>query len=251
MAKPGNALGVSVLNTVQAAAADVSFAAGEITITGLPPFRYKDVVGYVSTAAAVGTLQIDTITFTAFTPVIGQAYKIKLRPNLIRIGVAEIPIGQTEVYITVATTVTANDLSQQFADAITNNTQSKVTAVNAAGVITVTQKDFTIDGFSVPEVPGLVVVATTTPFVKPAGSQTEVEGAVDSSVSVDATTFQKYEIELHRRKEFDSAGDVSAQRLLAIVYVDDTDGNFAALDTELDAVFDGTHTPATDYDAVS
>lgn len=242
MARPGNALGVSVLNAP--GAGDVTLANGVVTITGLPPISWRDIVGYTVTGSSAGVEQVTTATMTTVTPVVGQAYKLVIRPNLIKVGVAEIPIGQSETYIAVASTTDPADLAQQFTDAINNNTQSKVAATIAAAVITLTQKDFTIDGFTVPESPGGTVLVDTAAFVKPAGTQALVEADLPSGTTVDATTFTKYEIVIHRRKEFASDGDVTAQKVVAIVYADDDGGTFAAWNTAITAVMDGTDTAA-------
>tara|TARA_R110002020_G_scaffold220785_1_gene428727 strand:+ start:6456 stop:7202 length:747 start_codon:yes stop_codon:yes gene_type:complete len=242
MARPGNALGVSVLNAP--VAGDAVLANGVVTITGLPPIHWRDIVGYTSTAAATGTEQISTADMSAITPVIGQAYKLVLRPNLIKLGVAEIPVGQSETYIAVASTVVADDLSQQFSDAIDNNTQSTIDAANAAGVITLTQKDFSIAGFTVPEAPGGTVIATGTPYVAPSGTQALVQADVPPTTTVNASTFTKYEISVHKRKEFASDGDVTAQKVTAIIYADDQFATYGAFNTALTTIVDGTGTAA-------
>lgn len=229
MAKPGNALGVSVLNLP--VAADAVIAAGIVTIEGIPPLAFRDLVGFQTTAFTAGVLQADTLTLT--TPVVGQAYKIVIRANQKPLGVAEMPDGKSKTYIVIASTTSISDLVTQFTGAINNDLSAFVDATANTNDLELVQKGgFTIDGYSIPDSP--VVPTSVTAFTKPQGSPTEVESFVDKSVTVDAGgQFKKYVITIHNRKEFDSAGDVSAQKLVAIIFADETAGDFAAFNTAL------------------
>ena len=243
MTRPGNALGVSVLNLP--VGGDAALANSAVSITGLPDINWRDIVAYDVEVFSAGVLQQEDVDFTGFTPVIGQAYKILVKYNIIRIGVAELPTESSITKIVVASTVTLIDLIDDFVTAINNDLQAKVTATRNANVLELNQDDFTIDGFNVPEFPiGITGVTTNTAFVKPAGSPALVAEFVDSSVVITGTEFRKYELTVHKRKEFDSDGDVSSQKLRAIVFADELAGGFAAFDTALTAIVDGTDTPA-------
>lgn len=248
MARPGNALGVSVLNTP--VGGDAALATGIVTITGLPTIKYKDIDIFDVINFSAGVLQREDIDFTGFAPVVGQAYKIVIRPNLRRLGVAEIPKGQSETVIVIAATTTLADLLVLFETAINNNSQV-VTATIAVNVLQINQVDFTIDGFSVPEFPaGITGVTTGVAFVEPNGSPSQVESFVDSSVTVAAGgQFRRYTLAIHKRKEFAADGDVTSQKVLAIVFADELDGGFAAFNTALIAILDGSGALA-DYVAV-
>ena len=248
MARPGNALGVSVLNTP--VGGDAALATGIVTITGLSTIKYKDIEVFDVINFSAGVLQQEDMNFAGLVPIIGQAFKIVIRPNLQRLGVAEIPTGQSETTIIIATTTTLTDLIDLFVTAINNNSQ-KVTATRNANVLELNQDDFTIDGFSVPEFPaGITGVTTNTAFVAPNGSPSQVESFVDSSVTVAAGgQFRQYTLAIHKRKEFASDGDVTAQKVLAIVFADELDAGFAAFNTALVAILDGSGALA-DYVAV-
>lgn len=249
MAKPGNAIGVSVLNTP--VGGDAALATGVVTITGLPTIKYKDIESYGVINFSAGVLQQEDMNFAGLVPIIGDPFKIIIRPNLQRLGVAEIPKGQTETYIVLATTTTLTDLIDLFVTAINNNSQT-VTGTRNANVLELDQNDFDIDGFSVPEFPaGITGVTTNTAFTAPNGSPSQVESFVDSSVTVAASgQFRRYTIVIHNRKEFASDGDVTAQKVLAIVFADELAGSFAAFNTAITAIVDGSGALA-DYVAVT
>ena len=235
MAKPQNALGVSVLDAP--VAGDAAIAKGIVSLTGIPPIVYKDVTSFITTVFSAGVLQVEDIDFTGFVPVVGTAHKIILKANQKSGGVAVFPEGETKTYIIVASTTDVDDLGNQFKDAITNDLTSFVTAIYTAGtdVLELTQKNFDINGFSVPDSP--VASVTNTGFTAPAGTPAVVQGFVDSSVTVGSSQYKKYEITLNKTKEFDSSGDVTAQKLVVIIFADDQDAGFAAFDTAIGDVF--------------
>ena len=239
MAKPGNAIGVSVLNAP--VGANAAIATGVVTIAGLPTIKFKDIESFDVINFTAGVLQQEDVDFAGLVPIVGQAFKIVIRPNLRRLGVAEIPIGQSETTIVIATTTTLTDLIDLFVTAINNNSQ-KVTATRNANVMELDQDDFTIDGFSVPEFPaGITDVTTNTAFVEPNGSPSQVESFVDSSVTVAASgEFRRYTFVIHKRKEFASDGDVTSQKVLAIVFADELAGSFAAFNTAITNIVDGS-----------
>lgn len=249
MSKPGNAIGVSVLNTP--VGGDAALATGIVTITGLPTIKYKDIDSFDVINFAAGVLQQEDVDFAGLVPIVGSAFKIVIRPNLRRVGVAEIPIGQSETTIVIATTTTLIDLIDLFVTAVNNNSQ-KVTATRNGDVLELDQDDFTIDGFSVPEFPaGITDVTTNTAFVEPNGSPSQVESFVDSSVTVAAGgQFRRYTLVIHKRKEFAADGDVTSQKVVAIVFADELDGGFAAFNTALTDVVDGSGT-LPDYVALT
>lgn len=249
MARPGNAIGVSVLNAP--IGADAVLATGVVTIKGLPEIKYKDIDVYDTVPFSAGVLQQEDANFAGLVPTVGSPFKIIIRPNLQRIGVAEIPKGQSETYTVIASTTTLTDLIDQFVTAI-NTSSPTVTATRNANVLELDQNDFTIDGFSVPEFPaGITGVTTNTAFVAPNGSPTQVESFVGSNVNVSASgQFRRYDIVIHKRKEFAADGDVTSQKVLAIVFADELAGSFAAFNTAITNIVDGSEALA-DYVAVT
>ena len=222
-----------------------------VTVTGLPTIKFKDIDSFQVINFTAGQLQQEDMNFAGLTPIVGDAFKIIIRVNLKRIGVAEVPIGQSETFIIIATTTTLTDLIDLFVTAINNNSQ-KVTATRNANVLELNQDDFTIDGFSVPEFPaGITGVTTNTAFVAPNGSPSQVESFVDSSVTVAASgEFRRYTFVIHKRKEFAADGDMTSQKVLAIVFADELDGGFAAFNTAITDIVDGSEALA-DYVALT
>lgn len=249
MAKPGNAIGVSVLNAP--VGGDAALATSIVTITGLPEIKFKDIESFNVINFTAGVLQQEDVNFAGLTPTVGSPFKIVIRPNLQRIGVAEIPKGQSETYTVIASTTTLTDLIDQFVTAI-NTSSPTVTATRNANILELDQDDFTIDGFSVPEFPaGITGVTTNTAFVAPNGSPSQVESFVDSSVIVAASgEFRRYTLVIHKRKEFASDGDVTSQKVLAIVFADELAGSFAAFNTAITNIVDGSEALA-DYVALT
>ena len=249
MAKPGNAIGVSVLNAP--IGADAALATQIVTITGLPEIKYKDIDSFDVINFTAGVLQQEDVDFAGLVPTVGSPFKIVIRPNLQRIGVAEIPKGQSETYTVIASTTTLTDLIDQFVAAI-NTSSATVTATRNSDVMELNQDDFTIDGFSVPEFPaGITDVTTNTAFVAPNGSPSQVESFVDSSVTVAASgEFRRYTIVIHKRKEFAADGDVTSQKVVAIVFADELAGSFAAFNTAITNIVDGSEALA-DYVALT
>ena len=249
MARPGNAIGVSVLNTP--VGGDAALATGVVTITGLPTIKYKDIESFDVINFTAGVLQQEDVDFAGLAPTVGSPFKIIIRPNLRRLGVAEISTGQSETFTVIASTTTLTDLIDQFVTAINNNSL-RVTATRNVNVMELNQDDFTIDGFSVPEFPaGITDVTTDTAFVEPNGSPSQVESFVDSSVTVaSGGQFRRYTLVIHKRKEFASDGDVTSQKVLAIVFADELDGGFAAFNTAITNVVDGSGALA-DYVALT
>ena len=127
-----------------------------------------------------------------------------------------------------------------------------MTATRNGNVLELDQDDFTIDGFSVPEFPaGITGVTTNTAFVAPNGSPSQVEEFVDSSVTVSASgEFRRYTIAIHKRKEFAADGDVTSQKVLAIVFANELGGSFAAFNTAITDIVDGSGALA-DYVALT
>ena len=85
-------------------------------------------------------------TVTIGTPVVGKRYVLRIAYN----DVLEMPIQFTQSFDLYAKTASADDLADAFAAAINSKTTSagrnaRVTASAAAGVLTLTAKDITID----------------------------------------------------------------------------------------------------------
>jgi len=240
MSRPVNALGVSVLDNP--AAVDAVLANSVVTLKGLPDFNWRDAVAYEAIVNSPGVLQISTATYAAL-PVVGQAYKIVIRPNFPD-GSAELAEPQSETYIVIASTAVLADLTAALDAAIDANTLSKFTATSTATTVVITQKDFTIEGFTIGLATGSASITTGTPYTAPAGTPAIVKAAVPPGTTVGGAGYTTYIFTIDVRKYYDSAGDVTASHLQAIVYANTGGGTYGAFNVALTAIADGTATAA-------
>lgn len=241
MARPGNTLAVSVLDTLNTADADI--LNGEVLITGIPPIKWRDIVDYRLIPDSVGALQVSTINYgvSPLVPVVGTAYKIVIRPNFPD-GLAELAEPRSETYIVVASTAVLADLTIALTAAINANTQSKFTSTSTVTTVVINQRDFTIEGFTVTLATNSDAIATGTPYVAPAGTAAIVAANVPPSTTVGGAAYDTYIISIDQRKYFDSAGDVTAEKLQAIVYANIAGtGSYANFTAAMLAIFDGSN----------
>ena len=173
--------------------------------------------------------------------VVGQAYKIVVAPNFPN-GVAELAEPQSETYIVVASTVTLADLTAALEAAIDANTQSKFTATSTATTVVITQKDFTIEGFTVRLATSSDAIVATAAYVAPAGTAAIVTANVPPTTTVGGAAYDTYIITIDNRKYFGSDGDVSAEQVQAIVYANIAGaGSYANFTAAMLAIFDGSN----------
>ena len=247
---PANTAGISVLNLP--VAGDAVAANGFVTITGLKPFPFRDLIGYSRTIFALGTLQRTEIDFTTVgAPVIGDAYKIVIKPNVIQLGVAVNPEQQPHTYIVIASTAVLTDLINAFVTSINNDIEGYVTASLQAGdVLRLDQNDFTIDGFAVPvSPPGTAFTVITIAFVAPQGSVAQVNQIAPYATTAPGAQYSRFDLIVDQRNTVTSNGATQFSRARFIVYADELAGGFAAFLANLDVIVDGSGTNAQ-YDAV-
>ena len=142
-------------NFIDSTVAKTAFAAGQPIFVGTKVNDYgefylsdkitKDNVESI-TKEATRAKANSVATVTIGTPVVGKRYVLRIAYN----DVLEMPIQFTQSFDLYAKTASAADLADAFAAAINSKTTSagrnaRVTASAAAGVLTLTAKDITID----------------------------------------------------------------------------------------------------------
>ncbi|MHA2170211.1 MAG: hypothetical protein ACXAB7_09995 [Candidatus Kariarchaeaceae archaeon] len=245
---------VAVLN-VMAGAADVTlsggrFAVNEASVDLIEEIKVADGTGLVKTAYAPGTPSVKTYDFAAVALAANSQYRFAVVIDG-RIdfngGGSEanelIPIREYVVW-TGAAPAAATDLVDLIVDRIALDADADVSAANAGGLLEITllsvdEGDFRAETDAVEAIP--------TPFVAASGTPAIVEGFAPtaSSPTGEYTTWQvNYD---HYRRHNGVGGGKAAFPEFVLIFADETAANFAAMETELDAVLAGTHTPVADY----
>ena len=210
-----------------------------------------DVVDY--DAYSAGVASIKDIDFTGVTLLANSQYRVAVRvPGKIAFhgGGHEanqlIPIREY-VVSTGSVAPSATALALLFIDRINADLGADVSAAAVAGDImrlTLTnslyQGDFTL------EYPDGATTAVNTAFVAPAGTPAMVELLAPGLGT--SASYRTYTISFRDKRRHNAVGGGLVEFPEDIkIFISNTDGDTGALVTEIDAIFDGTHTPDTDY----
>lgn len=246
---------VAVLNSVAAAAGDVALAGGKLSLTGLSKeYALAQMYNVAYTAYAAGTASVKDIDFTAVTLLANHQYRVAVRvPGKIAFhgGGQEanqlIPIREY-VVSTGTSAPTASQLRDLFLNRINEDLGADVSAASVAGdVLRLTLTNDLAEGDFFTEQPDGATTAVNTAFVAPAGTPEIVEllapGQSSATAEYDTYTISFYD---KRRHNGVSGGLVEFPEDIKI-FINTQDADAADLVTELDAIFDGSHTPAADY----
>jgi len=253
MAKTRKPISLTVLDTVQAAAADITFAGGKLEVTGLGEvIKLTDGISSSFDAYAAGTPSVKEYDFAGITLAANYQYRFAVvidRQVDFNGGGKEanelIPIREYVVW-TGTTVPTADDIRDEFIQRINQDPQSRVTAASGgAGILELTL-DSVEEGDFRAESPEGTVETVTTAFVEPQGTPAVVEA--NGGVANPAGQYDTYTITFgkERRQAYVNGGFASFPEDVKI-YLESTSGNAAAFITELDSILDGTHTPVSDY----
>jgi hypothetical protein len=257
---------VAVLNVIQAAAADVVLSGGKLQINNgtfdllSEALKISDGTNVTKTAYNVGVARVTEIDLAGVSLLANHTYRIAVEfpkrlgfnneqviDNGGRQEANQLMVIREYVVSTGANTPSADDLRDLFIDRITQDTSALVTAASGgAGIVELRGNDAADGTFSV-EAPAGAVETETTPYVAPSGTPAIVEvfAQGQSSASAEYTTWA-IAVNRLRRNNAVSGGKVHYPEFIYI-FADELAANFAAMETELDAVLGGTHTPEADY----
>lgn len=247
----------TVLNTIQATAADVDLATGVITMTGLPDLPMKDLRKYSKRAYTAGVASVKTVNVGAGVSLVaGAEYTLEVKA---------LGSGEVRKYYAFAepdAALTANELAAELNTRIGQELAENriVTSTVSGSTLTLTLADLADGDFDVtltersaPQNPTLTV---TTPFTAPAGTPALVSGATGfvtgaaNGQVASAGEYTTYEILMHEPKPHN---EVQGQNVgftkRVLIALEENAANFAALETALDAILDGTAT-AADYNGI-
>ena len=246
---------VAVLNSVAALAADVSLSGNKFSITGLGREINLDQIDVVEVEGyAAGTASVKNIDFTGVTLLANHQYRVAVKvPGKIAFhgGGQEanqlIPIREYVIY-SGTSAPTASALAQLFVDRINADLGADVSATLQAGdILQLTLTNDLEQGDFFTEEPDGATTAVVTPFVAPAGTPEIVEALAPgkSSASAQYDTYTISFRDKHRHNGV-TGGLVEFPEDVKI-FINTLDGDSVALEVEMDAIFDGSHTPASDY----
>lgn len=220
-----------VLDTVQAAAADLQLAGGVISFGN--PLQvicdYKNLIpGKCSAVAAVAeTAQVSTLTFTAAN---STDYGI-------RIDQFDPVNGRTITkfyYYTSDATATATEIATAFAAAINADTTIKVTAVGGATLVLTADAGYAL--FTVTNITDTTVAnVLTTPGVVAKGTQAAL---ALKGITVSGASYSTVHMEYGMNMTPVITGQLTEKYVLDI-YLNQADGDTAALVTAFDNLFAG------------
>lgn len=251
----------TVLNTIQAAAADVTLAQGNLSVTDLGrAIKLSDGISYTVSPYAVGTAAEWDATFPA-VPVPSTSYFVTLElPNHLAFpngGQNSNQLSRIRTYTVYTATSgeTGTTLANKFEALINADLWDGVirfTSSNAGAVLTITQAAASVtalDGIPVVTATSTVTLSNTTPGVFPSGTPSQLIAAGVPTVSVSQTAeYSTYDLVLRYTTTRGVANGARAFiEARAVIYADELAANFAAFDTEIIFVLDGSHTPVADF----
>lgn len=246
-------ISLTVLDAVQAAAADITFGGGKLEVTDLGEvIKLTDASSYSYDAYAAGTVSVKEYDFAAISLLANHTYRLAVvvdghvdfhgggkEANEI------IPI--REYVVSTGTAVpTASDIRDLFIQRVNEDPNGLVTAASGgAGVLELTLDSVEEGDFRV-ESPAGTVETVTTPFVAPAGTPAIV--TENGGNPNPAGAYNTYTIFFNdkRRNNTVSGGLVEFPEFVKI-YFESTDGDAGDFVTAMDAILDGSHTPVADY----
>ena len=217
----------SILNTIQAAAADLSIAARVLGITGAPRLNYPSIASMVQTNYNAETLQIATVAYTVAN---NTTYSFSLKQI----------VNGNILHDTVTYTSDSNATAAEIAAAISNIVTArgfKITPSGVASPVTLTAQA----GYPVFTIVGILntTVVVGTPGVEANGTAAKVTALVaglnaTSSVAISSTgTYRQYAFTFEdaMSASFGVVGREAARQHW--LFVDESATNFAAFNIGL------------------
>ena len=252
----------SILNTIAAAAADRTLSQGKLSVTGLgEAIPVRSIVEARKATFSAGTASDKTYDLSGFTLEADSVYTLEVSvPGILNDGSHrnERPQLHTKrAYpVTLDTAPTAARLVDLLVAAVNGDGQSKVTATDGGNSIqlvldSVAQGDFYVK-FTKDNVEVAISETVNTAFAAAQGSPALLNADLNNDDDISgAGSYTRYEIEyiVNRNTQQVNGGIVGRKKRVAI-FLEEGATNYAALVTGLDAVFNGTYTPASDYHAV-
>jgi hypothetical protein len=258
--------GLSILNT-PVAATDVVLDNGVLTVkdeSGASAITIKacDLLGFRYNAYSAGVANVVDLDLTAAALVAENIYSLTVSAPYVQnfFGGGQ----ETKaVYVPRTYTVSSNgtivppvaptiaDLQAKFVAAINADASAYFTATAVAGDIVRITANSPLAGplFVETSVPGITaaMITSSTAWVAPVGTTTEILGYVPNSTLVSGT-YNRYIIQYRNVIRHNAVSGLGVIRnSTALVYLKSTDAGTAATVTKLTSILDGSYTPVADY----
>lgn len=220
---PANLLASKVYahNTLQASAADITFAKGVINFNGCGAGVQLDkIVDVTKKVYAAGTLQDTKVEFSGVTVVDFTKYTLTLLRK------------DTNQMITWSVITGASSsptsLASQFDAAVGNDLNAFVTSARTGTFIHLVEKSVDSQGFLVTAPTGSVLTASVA-HVDPSGTVQEVQ---QYNAAITTGTFRKYDFTVDRETP-GLGGQKQITEAHITIWADESDTNFAAFEAAL------------------
>lgn len=223
--KPSNLSATKAFQAVQAAAADINFAARAIGFNGLGETAIlNNIKSVFTTPFSAGVLQENTLDFTAVVVADSAVYTM---------GIRRFDTGQVVTYqiITPTSGTTTASIAEQFKVQIENDLSAVVTVSRAGSVLTVTEKNVSTQGLAY-IVPTGTVDTNTIVHVNESGTLAEVQ-VYDNTVT--AGNYRKYTI-FYTKEVAAPAGGTWNTEVVMVIWANELDGDEAAFKTRFDEI---------------
>lgn len=247
---------VIVLNTE--AATDAVLATGQLTIkdeagnNGLV-VKMSDILGFQADVYAAGTANVRTIDFAGVTVVANGIYSMTIDfPNVVNFfggGRETKAVYTTRTYtVSVDATPTTAELRNLFKARIDADLNSGV-ATSGSGTQIVLTCSSANAGDILLTLPTGATNINTTPWVSPVGTPAELAVATNNSSVVLATgEYKRYTLKISKRIPHNAVeGMRVSKEVFVAVYAEENAAAFAAFDTKLVSILDGTYATTADY----
>ena len=200
-------------NTLTAANGDITIKPANYTFN-FRDYRQFDVFPYQA-----GQAQVSTITFSSVTVVANQLYSITIRS-----GDGSI----SNIIGAVAPDTTTTGLASAFNTAFANANLNAFTCTVLNSVITFTETNASTGGFTFVGSDSNIAFANTTANIQPSGTLAQVQAA---GLNVTAGQYRLYLFRHHKTSLEPQLNNRDIANVYALVYVNESDGNFATVDT--------------------
>ena len=251
---------ISILNT-PVAATDVVLASGVLTIkdeagNNAVVLKACDLLGFRYNAYAAGTANVVDVDLTAAVLVANSTYSLTISApyvqNFFGGGQETKAVYIPRTYtVSVDATPTVAELQTAFIDRINADPSAYFSAASAAGDIVRITADSALAGplFVEINVPGITaaMITSSTAWVAPAGTTTEILSYVPNSAIVSGT-YNRYIIEHRRVIRHNAVSGLGVIRnATSLVYLKSTDAGTAATVTKLTSILDGSYATVAGY----
>ncbi len=252
--------GLSILNT-PVAATDVVLDNGVLTIkdeNGASAITIKacDLLGFRYNAYSAGVANVVDVDLTAAILVNNNIYSLTVSAPYVQNffgGGQETKAVYVPRTYTISTdgSATITEVQTAFVAAINADASAYFTAASVAGDIVRITANSPLAGplFVETSVPGITaaMITSSTAWVAPVGTTTEILGYVPNSTLVSGT-YNRYIIEYRNVIRHNAVSGLGViKKSTALVYLKSTDAGTAATVTKLTSVLDGSYTPVADF----